>query len=47
MISTVEENQLRPMPVKNGQLWLFGYGSLIFKADFEYISRKPAQIQGS
>ena len=46
MISTVEENQLRPMPVKNGQLWLFGYGSLIFKADFEYISRQPARIQG-
>ena len=46
MINTVEENQLRPLPVKNGRLWLFGYGSLIFKADFDFLSRKPANIQG-
>jgi len=27
-------------------IWLFGYGSLIFKADFPYMERKPAGIQG-
>jgi cation transport protein ChaC len=25
-------------------VWLFGYGSLIFKVDFPYIERKPAHI---
>lgn len=28
------------------QVWLFGYGSLIFKADFPYIERQPASIGG-
>ncbi|MFP5391625.1 MAG: gamma-glutamylcyclotransferase [Gammaproteobacteria bacterium] len=27
-------------------VWLFGYGSLIFKADFPYIERRPATITG-
>lgn len=26
-------------------VWLFGYGSLIFKADFPYIERRPASIR--
>lgn len=30
----------------HAQLWLFGYGSLIYKADFPYIERRPASIQG-
>lgn len=25
-------------------LWLFGYGSLVYKADFPYLERKPARI---
>jgi glutathione-specific gamma-glutamylcyclotransferase len=28
------------------QLWLFGYGSLIFKVDFPYLERCPASIRG-
>jgi cation transport protein ChaC len=27
-------------------VWLFGYGSLIFKADFEYLEARPAAIEG-
>lgn len=27
-------------------VWLFGYGSLIFKADFPYLERRPAHIEG-
>nr|WP_315259232.1 gamma-glutamylcyclotransferase [uncultured Duganella sp.] len=27
-------------------VWLFGYGSLIYKADFPYLQRRPASIDG-
>ena len=27
-------------------LWLFGYGSLIWKADFEFVERCPANVAG-
>ncbi len=27
-------------------LWLFGYGSLIYKSGFDYLERKPASIHG-
>lgn len=27
-------------------VWVFGYGSLIYKADFPYFERKPAKIDG-
>jgi len=28
------------------EVWLFGYGSLIYKADFPYLERRPASIEG-
>ncbi|SFR63900.1 Cation transport regulator ChaC [Marinobacter daqiaonensis] len=27
-------------------VWLFGYGSLIYKVDFPFLERRPASIQG-
>ncbi len=30
----------------HSQVWLFGYGSLIYKADFPYIERRRASING-
>lgn len=30
----------------HSQVWLFGYSSLIWKADFPYIERCPARIRG-
>ncbi|HLQ84952.1 MAG TPA: gamma-glutamylcyclotransferase [Salinisphaeraceae bacterium] len=30
----------------HASVWLFGYGSLIFKAGFDYIERRPAYIRG-
>lgn len=31
---------------EHDSVWLFGYGSLIYKADFPYIERRPARIDG-
>jgi cation transport regulator ChaC len=31
---------------KHASVWLFGYGSLIFKADFPYLARRSASITG-
>ncbi len=28
------------------EIWLFGYGSLIWKADFPFLERRPAYIHG-
>lgn len=30
----------------HARVWLFGYGSLIYKTDFPYIERRPASIRG-
>lgn len=27
-------------------LWIFGYGSLIWKPDFDYAERRPAKVHG-
>ncbi len=44
--NTIEENQ-RTQPLNHlSSVWLFGYGSLIYKADFPYLQRRPARIHG-
>ncbi len=30
----------------HGDLWLFGYGSLIWRPDFDYAERQPAKVHG-
>jgi cation transport protein ChaC len=27
-------------------LWIFGYGSLIWRPDFDYAERRPAKVHG-
>jgi cation transport regulator ChaC len=44
--STENLNKQRFRFDDNDVIWLFGYGSLIFKADFQYAERRPAMIQG-
>jgi len=34
-----------PIPT-DGDIWLFGYGSLIFKVDFPFLEKRPASIRG-
>ena len=44
--NTVEENRLRVEFDESKPIWLFGYGSLIFKADYPFIEKRPASILG-
>ncbi|MFA9217788.1 MAG: gamma-glutamylcyclotransferase [Sphingomonadaceae bacterium] len=44
--NTIAANQQMPHLVGHDSVWLFGYGSLIYKADFAYLERRPASIQG-
>lgn len=44
--NTIALNQQRQPLDHLESVWLFGYGSLIYKADFPYIQRRPAKIHG-
>lgn len=44
--NTIEENQRRCQLQTGDQVWLFGYGSLIYLVDFPHLEAKPASIRG-
>ncbi|MET3129966.1 cation transport protein ChaC [Oxalobacteraceae bacterium GrIS 1.11] len=44
--NTIETNKLMDKFDGHHSVWLFGYGSLIYKADFPFIERRPASIAG-
>lgn len=44
--NTIEENQRRFQLNEDEQVWLFGYGSLIYLVDFPYLESKPASMHG-
>jgi cation transport regulator ChaC len=46
MIDTSNENKDRQDLTQFDEIWLFGYGSLIYKVDFPYIAKCAASIQG-
>lgn len=43
---TIEANQRAGTFAGCDELWLFGYGSLIYKAGFDYTERRPATVTG-
>lgn len=45
-IDTTHLNQQMTHFDGHQEIWLFGYGSLIWKADFPYLERRPAHIYG-
>lgn len=45
-LNTIEINRLMDRFDSHASVWLFGYGSLIFKADFPFLERRPASISG-
>ncbi len=44
--NTIKENQRGCQLKADDRVWLFGYGSLIYLADFPYLDAKPARIRG-
>lgn len=44
--NTFKENQRKCQLNDGDQVWLFGYGSLIYKVDFPYLESRPASIRG-
>ncbi|WP_083007321.1 gamma-glutamylcyclotransferase [Halomonas sp. GT] len=46
LLDTTTLNQQRNFFDGHTDIWLFGYGSLIWKADFAYLERQPAYITG-
>ena len=45
-LNTIEENRRRSLVRESDQVWLFGYGSLIYLVDFPYLESRPASIHG-
>jgi cation transport protein ChaC len=43
--NTIAVNQQMNRFDGHAHVWLFGYGSLIYKADFSWIERRPARIR--
>lgn len=44
--NTIEHNRQRQQFDGVDSVWLFGYGSLIYKVDFPFLERRPASITG-
>ena len=44
--NTIAINQRMDRFNSHASVWLFGYGSLIYKADFPFLERRPASITG-
>ena len=44
--NTIEANKRMDQFDGHHSVWLFGYGSLIYKADFAYLEKRPASIRG-
>lgn len=44
--NTIAVNQRMDRFAGQHSVWVFGYGSLIYKADFPYLQRRPAHIAG-
>ncbi|MDK9556068.1 gamma-glutamylcyclotransferase [Marinobacter sp. M216] len=44
--NTIEHNRIRQNFEGVSSIWLFGYGSLIYKVDFQFLERRPATIHG-
>lgn len=45
-LNTIELNRQRHPLDHLEDVWLFGYGSLIYKVDFPFLERRPASIEG-
>ena len=43
---TVKQNKERQILSHYDEIWLFGYGSLIYKVDFPILDSRPASIEG-
>ena len=44
--NTIEHNRTRQNFEGVSSIWLFGYGSLIYKVDFPFLEQRPATIHG-
>ncbi|MBZ0335272.1 hypothetical protein MARI_28630 [Marinobacter sp. JH2] len=44
--NTIDHNRKRQNFEGIDSVWLFGYGSLIYKVDFPFLEQKPATIEG-